>query len=278
MTDGNSAWRSLLNGHGVFVIYFKQNQRYRHRTCEMARTCPQHFSAASVAPARLRAMCFCAATMDVRPMSHNTFRPSLSGHHLGREPWAGDRLRRRRLPARYPSDNGGHSDLPRQAPARPIALHHPAPRAGCGAAAVGRLCRRQRTAGDDGHTHFAADRQRRPARHATTPTSRTNSALVTPISPTGRSTASATIAAADDPARARRRCAWRRAPLRARSCPGVTIRGRARSGRPAQDRSRALVLERGRQQPLLLARSRHRRDLVQLPRRRAQGGLRRSAP
>ena len=42
---------------------------------------------------------------------------------------------------------------------------------------------------------------------------------------------------------------------------------RARSGRHAQDRSRPLVLGRGGQQPLLLARSRHRRNLVQLPRR-----------
>ena len=48
---------------------------------------------------------------------------------------------------------------------------------------------------------------------------------------------------------------------------------RAGADRPAQDRPRALELGRGRQQPLLLARRRHRRHLVGLSRRGAQGRL-----
>ena len=68
-------------------------------------------------------------------------------------------------------------------------------------------------------------RQRRSARARTTTTSRTSSARATPISPTGRSTASATIAAAAARAPARRPCGWRPALSPARCSPGVTIRG-----------------------------------------------------
>ena len=91
-------------------------------------------------------------------------RPSVSGHDLGREPWASHRLRRRRLPARPAADQRGHPGLPRQAPARPVALHHAAPRARHGAGSLRRVCRRQRPAGDDRHSHLADHRQRRPAR------------------------------------------------------------------------------------------------------------------
>ena len=55
--------------------------------------------------------------------------------------------------------------------------------------------------------------------------------------------------------------------------PGVDDPRRAGADRPAQDRPRALELGRGRQQPLLLARRRHRRHLDALPRRGAQGRL-----
>ena len=62
-------------------------------------------------------------------MSHNTFGHLFPRDHLGREPRAGDRLRRRRLPAAHRDQRGRDPDVPGQAPPRPVALHHAAARA-----------------------------------------------------------------------------------------------------------------------------------------------------
>ena len=91
-------------------------------------------------------------------------RPYVSGYDLRRKPWAGNRLRGRRLPAAHSTDRSRHSTLSRQAPARAIALHHAAPGAGSGQDSVWRVCRRgKRTAGDDRYADRASDRECRPA-------------------------------------------------------------------------------------------------------------------
>jgi hypothetical protein len=59
-------------------------------------------------------------------------RPSVPRHHLGREPRAGHRLRRRRLPAGHRARRADIQPFLDRA-ARPVALHHPAPRARRGA-------------------------------------------------------------------------------------------------------------------------------------------------
>ena len=69
----------------------------------------------------------------IKPHVAQQFRPSVPHHHLGRKPRAGDRLRGRWLPARHPDHRGRDPGLSRQAQAGPIALHHPAQRAGPGA-------------------------------------------------------------------------------------------------------------------------------------------------
>src|SRR5262249_35131659 len=93
------------------------------------------------------------------------FRPPLQGHDLRRKPWARDRLRGRRLPGAHPADRDGHPALPRQAAARPVALHDAAPRAGSGENPLRRFLRRNhRPAGDDGNADCARHRECRPAR------------------------------------------------------------------------------------------------------------------
>src|SRR6202011_1211784 len=56
-------------------------------------------------------------------------RPAVSRHDLRRKPRAGDRLRRRWLPARSGDQRGGDLNISRQAPARTVAVHDPAARA-----------------------------------------------------------------------------------------------------------------------------------------------------
>ena len=79
-------------------------------------------------------------------------------HHLGRKPRPGDRLRRRRLPAAAAADRGGHPALAGQAPARPVALHHPAARARQVKILSGVF-----EGADHRHADRADDRERRPA-------------------------------------------------------------------------------------------------------------------
>ena len=85
-------------------------------------------------------------------------RSGLSLHHMGREPRAGHRLRGGRLPARHSAWPGRPPGLARQAPARPVPLHHPAPGTGQRADTL----RRVRGA-DDGHPHRPRDRECGPA-------------------------------------------------------------------------------------------------------------------
>ena len=81
-------------------------------------------------------------------------------------------------------------------------------------------------AGHDRLADRAPDRQRRPALERLFAPSRTNFGPATPTSPTTSNTACAIIAAAAGNRRARRRCAWRRAPSRARSCPACRCAAR----------------------------------------------------
>ena len=72
--------------------------------------------------------------------------------------------RGRRLPARHPADRERHPAVSRQAPARAIALHHPAAGARRRAHPLRRVRRRaHRRAGDHRHADRAPDRQCRPA-------------------------------------------------------------------------------------------------------------------
>ena len=107
------------------------------------------------------------ATTTAQPVETHVLqyvRPSVPGHDLWRKPRAGDRLRGRRLPARHPAHRGRHPALPRQAPAGPVALHHPAAGAGPGPDPLGRVQgRADGRAGHDRHADRTADRERRPA-------------------------------------------------------------------------------------------------------------------
>ena len=105
-----------------------------------------------------------ATTPSSDSMSFNTFGHLFPGHDLRRKPRAGDRLRGRRLSAAHSADRSRYPALSRQAPARPIALHHPAAGAGHGQNPLRRVRRRSdRPAGDDRHADRAADRQCRSA-------------------------------------------------------------------------------------------------------------------
>ena len=67
-------------------------------------------------------------------------------------------------PPRHSAHRGRHPALSRQAPARPVALHHPAAGAGHGENPLRRVRRRgDRPAGHHRHADRAADRERRPA-------------------------------------------------------------------------------------------------------------------
>ena len=72
-------------------------------------------------------------------MAGNSFGTALPVHQLGRKPRSRDRLRRRRRAAAPPPDRGRHPGLAGQAPARPVALHHPAAGAGHGEDPVRRV-------------------------------------------------------------------------------------------------------------------------------------------
>ena len=72
-------------------------------------------------------------------MAGNSFGTPVPVHHLGRKPRAGDRLRGRRRAAAHAADRGRHPALAGQAPARPVALHHPAAGAGHGQDPVRRV-------------------------------------------------------------------------------------------------------------------------------------------
>ena len=84
-------------------------------------------------------------------------RASLPRHDLRREPRAGDRLRRRRLPAGHSADRSRHPALARPPQARPVEIRHPAERARPGAHPLRRVPGRAH--GRAGH-HRHADRAR----------------------------------------------------------------------------------------------------------------------
>ena len=166
----------------------------------------------------------------------------------------------------------GHPGVPGQAPARPIALHHPAPRARRRAHPVRRVRRRGRPPGDHRHADLARHRQRRPARarlrrhQGQVPARPCRFHLPGEIRHPRLPRRRALLRARDGHARGRRRGCPQAAPRRHHP-------RRAGSDRQARDRPRALELGRDRQQPLLLARRRHRRNLVRISRRGAQGRL-----
>ena len=83
-----------------------------------------------------------ATRHSTAPFNHvlQYVRTFLSGHHLRRKPWAGDRLRRRRLSAAHRASRKRHPALSRSPPPRPIALHHPTPGTGRDQNSLRRVC------------------------------------------------------------------------------------------------------------------------------------------
>ena len=198
--------------------------------------------------------------------------PPLSGHHLGREPRPLDRLRDRRLPSRHCLGGRRDPGVPRQAPARPVAVHHPAARARRRAHPLRRVRRRRRPPGDHRYADLARHRQCRPARarlrrhQGQIPPRPCRFHLPGEIRHPRLPRRRALLRPRDGDARGRRRgCA--------KSDPRRHHPRRAGPDRQAQDRPRALELGRGRQQSVLLARRRHRRHLVELSRRGAKSRL-----
>ena len=110
-----------------------------------------------------------------------------------------------------------HPARPRPAQARHLAPRDPAPRVRRRGDPVRRVRRPHHR-----HADRAADPQRGPAQQGLRRTSPTPSGRATPTTPTGRSTASATIAAADARRRARRRSASRPARSPASGCASAT--------------------------------------------------------
>ena len=139
-------------------------------------------------------------------------------------------------PPRIPLSRGRHPGVDGEAPARPVALRHPAPGAGHGEDPV----RRVREGVDHRHADRAASSTMSTSAAATTARSRTSSAPATPTTPISRNTACATIAAAAASRRARRRCASPPARSRARSwATPSAIRGAVvQIGTPDVDRAR----------------------------------------
>jgi hypothetical protein len=131
-------------------------------------------------------------------------RQDLLGHHLRREPRAGDRLRDRRLPAGHrdrPEDF--RADLERRATGR---SRHTSQRR---ERMKSRSCRRL-SGPHHRHADRAADPQHRPALEGLREHRQSSSAPVMPTTPTGRNTASAIRAAAVARRRAKPPCAWPR--------------------------------------------------------------------
>ncbi len=153
------------------------------------------------------------------------------------EPRARHRRRGRRRAAADPAQRGRPAALARPPHARPVAFHHPAPGTRPGEDPVRRV-RGQ----DHRYADRAADRECRRAQQGLLATSRGSSGRAMPTTPTGRNTASATIAAAAAPRRARQRRASPAAAWRAR-CWTTWCRAACRSGarwcRSARTRSTA---------------------------------------
>ena len=182
-------------------------------------------------------------------------------HHLGRKPRAGHRLRRRRRARRASrlteADIQPWLDKRRPGQSR-FTTQRQEPRQGADP------LRRVRGP-DHRHADLAADRERRRALQGLRRHRATSSAPATPTTPIGPNTASATIAAAAAPRRARPRRASPPAPSRARSWAPAS-RSAARWSRSARTRSTARAgtgteIER---QPVLLPRRRRRRSLGRL--------------
>ena len=221
---------------------------------------------------------FSAACSKTRRHVSQHVRPSVPRHDLRREPWAGARLRGRRLPADDPARGGRDPGRPRPAPARPVALHDAAARARRGQDPVGRVRgRADRPPGDHGHADRPPDRECRPAleglfRHPRQVPARPRRLhLRRQIRPARLSRRRPLVGAGDGGARRRRRD---RAQDRARH---------DRAGRPhpdgaACDRARQLGLGRGAPQRLLLpGRARRRRSTPSISTACARRA-RRSAP
>ena len=171
-------------------------------------------------------------------------------------------------PPRIPLAESRHPALARPPPARTVALHHAAAGERPGEDPLRRV-----RGPDHRHADHAADRQRGRALQGLRRDRATRSAPATPTSPTGRNTASATIAAAAAPRRARPRRASPPAPSRAR-CWAPASPSAARWCRSARTRSTARAGT-GRRSTTIRssAPTGRRRNLGGLSRRRAQGRL-----
>ena len=141
----------------------------------------------------------------------------------------------------------------------------------------GRVHRRRRPPGHHRHADLARHRQRRPARQGLrrhqgqVPARPRRFHLLAEIRHPRLPRRRALLRARDGDARGRRR-------RRAQGDPRRHDPRRAGADRQAQDRPRALELGRGRQQPLLLARRRHRRHLDATTSTRCARPAPRSAP
>ena len=154
-------------------------------------------------------------------MSFNTFGHLVPRHDLRRKPRAAIGCVVDGCPPAHRADRGRHPALSRQAPAGPVALHHPAAGTGHGRKSSPACSRRgDRPAGDDRHADRAASSTTSTSAPRTIPTSRTSIGPATPTTPTTSNTASAIIAAAAAPVGARDRDAGRRRRDRAQDRAG----------------------------------------------------------
>ena len=206
-------------------------------------------------------------------------RPPVPRHDLRREPRARARLRGRRLPARPAARGRGDPGGSRPAQARPVALHHAAPRARSGEDPVGRVLRRpdRRAPAHHRHADRADDREHRPALEGLFRDPRQ-----LPAGPRRlhlrRQIRHPRLSRRRPLLRARDRGAGRGRRRRPQGHPGRHHPGRPGPDGPARHRPVALGLGRGRQQPVLLPRRRDGGLLRDLSRRRSARTAPRSAP
>ena len=182
-------------------------------------------------------------------------RPSFPRDHLGREPRARDRLRRRRLPAAA-SRSPRPTSSPTSTSADPASRASPrsgASRTRCGSCPACSRTRRPARCSRPAR-RSPAHRQCRRALQGLSARSATRIGPATPTSPMTRSTASATIAAGGRSSARETATRVAAGAIARKVVPGMMRARRARPDRPAHDRSRELGLGRGRPQPVLLAR------------------------
>ena len=242
-------------------------RRRRSTCCAICRAASPARSTTSTAAITSSACCDrCGAEIAesccrARPEELSACRPTASASSSASPPGARATGRRSaasstaaRRACRWPSR---HPALARPPPARPVALHHPAPRARPGQHPLRRV-----RGPDHRHADRLCDRERGPALQGLRRDQGHASAPATPTTPTGRNTASATIAAAAAPRRARPPAASPPAPSPAWCCGCRRSRDPRRAG-PDRAASRSTArrwdwdaVER---QPVLLPRRRARR-------------------